>query len=106
MWGYWAIERKVNQFKEMSKLKWIPVYFLHSSVKCLIMDLPYIFNSSIILGLISNLFVQLGHWKGFQESFRRGVGNIQQGQPCVGSFSNTALCDLFGPSLDQYDLQG
>ena len=30
--------------------------------------------------------VQLGLEKDFQESFSKGVDNIQQGQPCVGSF--------------------
>ena len=44
--------------------------------------------------------VQLGHRKDFQESFSRGVNNIQQGQPCLGSFSNTALCNPSGQSLD------
>ena len=37
---------------------------------------------------------------------RRGVNNIQQGQPCVRSFSSTALCNQSGQSLDYYDLQG
>ena len=44
--------------------------------------------------------VQLGLEKDFQESFSKGVDNIQQGQPCVGSFSNTALCNPSGQSLD------
>ena len=38
--------------------------------------------------------------KDFQKSFSRGVDNIQQGQPCVESFSNTALCSSSGQSLD------
>ena len=29
----------------------------------------------------------------------RGVNNIQQAQPCVESFSNTALCNPSGQSL-------
>ena len=37
--------------------------------------------------------------KDFQESFSRGVNDIQQGQPCLGSFSNTALCNPSRQSL-------
>ena len=44
--------------------------------------------------------VQLGLEKDFQESFSKGVDDIQQGQPCVESFSNTALCNPSGQSLD------
>ena len=50
--------------------------------------------------------MQLGLDKDFQESFSKGVDNIQQGQLCVGSFSNTALCNPSGQSLGWYDLQG
>ena len=45
--------------------------------------------------------MQLGLEKDFQESFSKGVDNIQQlDQPCVGPFSNTALCDPSSESLD------
>ena len=44
--------------------------------------------------------VQLGPEKDFQESFSKGVDNIQQGQLWVGSISNTALCSPSGQSLD------
>ena len=44
--------------------------------------------------------------KNLQEAFSREVNNIQQGQHCVGSFSNTALGNPPCKSLDYHDLQG
>ena len=42
--------------------------------------------------------MQLGLEKDFKESLSKRVDNIQQGQPCVGWFSNTALCNPSGQS--------
>ena len=42
--------------------------------------------------------------KDLHKSFSRRVNNIQQGQPCVRSFSNTVLCNPSGQPLDYYDL--
>ena len=67
--------------------KYISVELLHDSS-----GLPYVKDRFLSL-------VQLGLEKDFQESFGKGVNNIQQGQPCVGSFSNTALCNPSGQSL-------
>ena len=50
--------------------------------------------------------MQLGRQKDLQGFLSGGVNNIHQGQPCVGSFSNAALGNPSGKSLDYYDLQG
>ena len=86
----------------MSKLQWLQSKFIrlalhlpkYISVKLLhdSSGLPYVKDRLLSL-------VQLGLEKDFQESFSKGVDNIQQGQPCVGSFSNTALCNPSGQFL-------
>ena len=38
--------------------------------------------------------------KNLKKSFGRGVNNIQQGQPRLGSFSNSTFCSPSGQSLD------
>ena len=67
--------------------KYISVKLLHGSS-----GLPYVKDRFLCL-------VQLGLEKDFQESFSKESFTIQEGQPCVGSFSNTALCNPSGQSL-------
>ena len=77
------IQRLQNKFIRLALHlpKYISVKLLHDSS-----GLPYVKDrlfSCVTRTLIS-----------------RGVNNIQQGQPCLGSLSNTALCNPSGQSLD------
>ena len=87
------IQRLQNKFIRLALHlpKYINVKLLHDSS-----GLPYVKD---------RLFSQ-DFRKDLCESFSRGVHIVQHGQPCMGSFSCTALDNLSGKSLDSYGIQG
>ena len=90
------IQRLQNKFIRLALRlpKYISVKLLHDSS-----GLPYVQDR--LLSCATNDTGQ-----DFQESFSRRINNFQRGQPCSGSFSNTAFCNPSGQSSDYYDLQG
>ena len=90
------IQRLQNKFIRLALPlpKYISVKLLHDSS-----GLPYVKDR--LLSCTTKTSERISKNPLAEESI-----TFNRGQPCLGSFSNTALCNPSGQSLDQYDLQG